>query len=203
MSILWRTKPCLTLTQLIPAWAKELSADRQTRVTEQDLLGALFEDAANGLLDNAGPLKDGRRLGLAIIASGEAESVEGGLLAPLLIREGIKGCPFFNRPDLIVVIKEAVLDFAQRHDLPSPSWWAVATARKTRRGPEPGTVDRFGESDRALYPEIERIMREGHKTVHAATLELASKVQGSGAPENRAKRLADRFREERRRTATR
>jgi hypothetical protein len=66
------------------------------------------------------------------------------------------------------------------------------TAPRPRKGPAPGTVDRFGESDRALFPEIERIMREGHETVHAAALELASagKIQGGGTPESRAKRLA-------------
>jgi hypothetical protein len=39
-------------------------------------------------------------------------------------------------------------------------------------------------------------MSEGHKTVHAAALELASdgKIQGIGMPESRAKRLANRFR---------
>jgi len=28
----------------------------------------------------------------------------------------------------VVVIKGAVLDFAQRHELPSPSWWAVSAS---------------------------------------------------------------------------
>jgi hypothetical protein len=198
VSILWRDKPCLTLTRLVPAWAEELSADRGTQVTEQDLFGSFFEDAANGLLDHVGPLKDGRRLGLAIITpSGEATSVEGGVLAPLLTSEGITSCPFFDRPELIVVMKEAVLDFAQRHNLSPPSWWA----EQPRRGPKPGTVDRFGESDQALFPEMERIMREDHKSVHAAALELASRIEGAGTEASRAKRLASRYR--RARTDTR
>jgi hypothetical protein len=81
----------------------------------------------------------------------------------------------------------------------------TGTARRSRKGPAPGTVDRFGESDRALFPEIERIMREGRKSVHAAALEVASagKVQGGGTPESRAKRLAKGFRKERPRTTTR
>ena len=75
----------------------------------------------------------------------------------------------------------------------------------SRKGPAPGTLDRFGKSDRALFPEIERIMSEHHKSIHAAALELArdKKVDGVGTPESRAKRLAQRFLQERRSTATR
>jgi hypothetical protein len=85
---------------------------------------------------------------------------------------------------------------------PKPSMSApvsTRTAGQARKGPTPGAVDRFGESDRALFPEIERIMRESHKSVHAAALEVASagKVQGGGTPESLAKRLAKRFRRER------
>jgi hypothetical protein len=102
---------------------------------------------------------------------------------------------------------------------PKPDGWSshpagvVATtmlpgtnlARKARRGPAPGTVDRFGECDLALFPEIERIMREKRKTLHGATLELAlaGKIQGIGADPSRAKRLARRYQKERGQTATR
>ena len=82
-------------------------------------------------------------------------------------------------------------------------WHRHATATSERpctryRGP-------LRRLDRALFPEIECIMRDGHKSVHAAALELASagKVQGSGTPESRAKRLAMRFGNERCPTATR
>ena len=69
--------------------------------------------------------------------------------------------------------------------------------RVGRRGPAPGTVDRYGESDRGLLSEVKRIMRGG-KTVHAATLELAEagKIEGTGTSGSRAKRLAERFRKE-------
>jgi hypothetical protein len=90
---------------------------------------------------------------------------------------GELGLSFRHR---ILVRKKAVLNFARRHRLPGPSWWvdkkartpkenaadarlvtpAVATPSKRRRGPEPGSVDRFGESDRALFPELKRIMRD-------------------------------------------
>ena len=88
---------------------------------------------------------------------------------------------------------------------PPPTPAGTGRARRSRKGPAPGTVDRYGDSDRTLFPEIECIMRDGHKSVHAAALELASagKVQGSGTPESRAKRLAMRFGNERCPTATR
>jgi hypothetical protein len=49
-----------------------------------------------------------------------------------------------------------------------------------RRGPEPGTLDRFRDVDRALYRDIERIVRKDRKSVSAAALELAEsgKVKG-------------------------
>jgi hypothetical protein len=70
--------------------------------------------------------------------------------------------------------------------------------QKPRRGPEPGTVDRFGDSDRALFSELEALMA-GEMSRSAAALQLADqgKVAGTGTPESRAKRLADRYRRER------
>jgi hypothetical protein len=60
-------------------------------------------------------------------------------------------------------------------------------------------VDRFGQSDEALFPEIDRITRESRKSVHAATLELALKgrIEGIGTDASRAKRLANRYRKAR------
>jgi hypothetical protein len=68
-----------------------------------------------------------------------------------------------------------------------------------RRGPEPGTLDRFRDVDRALYRDIERIIRKDRKSVSAAALELAEagKVKGPGTATSRAKRLATRFKRER------
>jgi hypothetical protein len=81
----------------------------------------------------------------------------------------------------------------------------VKGKEKARRGPKPGTVDRYGKSDRALFPEIERMMREGHKSRYGACLELAEngKVKGGGIPESLAKRLARRFKKERSLSTTR
>jgi hypothetical protein len=206
----------LALAQLLPAWASEL-AESKTNAghIERDLK---YEDIINGRLDDAGPPEDGRRLGLRLITpDNRAGYLEGAqareLLAPAATPEA-----FSFISNRLLVMKEAVLDFARRHGLPQPSWWGNATggsqegksveltnvaprrapitpaaavvgtwtAPRPRKGPAPGTVDRFGESDRALFPEIERIMREGHETVHAAALELASarKIQGGGTPES-------------------
>jgi len=72
-------------------------------------------------------------------------------------------------------------------------------AGRGRRGPEPGTLDRFRDVDRALYRDIERIVRKDRKSVSAAALELAEagKVKGPGTATSRAKRLATRFKRER------
>jgi hypothetical protein len=71
---------------------------------------------------------------------------------------------------------------------------------RRRKGPVPGTVDRFGESDRALYPELKRLMREERMSINAAALKLADegKVEGVGTstPGSRAHRLAHRYRKE-------
>lgn len=70
---------------------------------------------------------------------------------------------------------------------------------RPRRGPTPGAIDRFGSSDRALFPEIKRLMARG-STLHGATLALAEKIEGAGADESRAKRLARKFQKEGRRS---
>jgi hypothetical protein len=64
--------------------------------------------------------------------------------------------------------------------------------RKSRRGPKPGTVRRFDEKDRALFPQIDRLVQEEKLSATAATRMLAEdrKVAGHGDPTSRAKRLA-------------
>src|SRR5262249_45853467 len=127
LSILYRTKGWLTLAQLIPAWASEL-ADGKTNASqiERDLKHFIMEDIMNGRLDDAGPL--GRRLGLRINRpENRAGYLEGQQAGELLIlaRESPEGFSFVSRH--LVLMKEAVLDFARRHQLPSPSWWTDAT----------------------------------------------------------------------------
>ena len=76
---------------------------------------------------------------------------------------------------------------------------ASIVGKRPRRGPTPGEIDRHAVSDRALFPEVNRLVDESHKSVHAAALELAlaGRIEGVGTPESRAKRLAKRFRKER------
>jgi hypothetical protein len=60
-------------------------------------------------------------------------------------------------------------------------------------------VDRYVEPDRALFPEVERIMQEDRVTAYAAARKLASggvegkSVAGPGTLESRAKRLASSY----------
>ena len=70
---------------------------------------------------------------------------------------------------------------------------------KGKRGPKPGTVRRYAESDRALFPDIERLTKDKHTSANAAALELANqgKVAGTGLPESRSKRLANLYLKER------
>ena len=86
---------------------------------------------------------------------------------------------------------------------------AIPTPQDTRigrgrRGPKPGTLDRFRDVDRALYRDIERIVRKDRKSVSAAALELAEagKVKGFEHNRSRIKRLAPRFKRERARSSS-
>ena len=65
MSILFRTKGWLTIAQLARAWTAEIpGAERDPQQFEQELVHLLLEDIVNRRLDDAGPLAEGRRLGL-------------------------------------------------------------------------------------------------------------------------------------------
>jgi hypothetical protein len=84
----------------------------------------------------------------------------------------------------------------------SPS--AASHNQKPRkRGPTPGTVDRYGKADRALYSEYEALLRPADPNIPAmsqskASLHLAEqgKIKGVGSDESRAKRLRDRYRDD-------
>jgi hypothetical protein len=69
---------------------------------------------------------------------------------------------------------------------------------RPRRGPKPGTVARYDEPDRALFPEMKRMIREERQTIYGAALKLANegKVLGMGisTAESRARRLAKAYR---------
>jgi hypothetical protein len=77
-----------------------------------------------------------------------------------------------------------------------PSAWSVVGPSRRRKGPVAGTVDRYSELDRKLYPELEQL-KENCGSVSAAARELAEqgKVAGTGTStkESRARRLAGRY----------
>jgi hypothetical protein len=129
MSILFRTKGWLTVAQLARAWTVEIArVEQDPRQLEQDLVHLLLEDIVNKRLDDAGPLAEGRRLGLRVITTdGQAGFLEGHQVRDLIPAGGALTF-FLNR---IVVMKEAALDFARRHELPPPSWWTDAFAAST------------------------------------------------------------------------
>ena len=68
-----------------------------------------------------------------------------------------------------------------------------------RRGPAPGSVDRYGKADRALFPKIDRMVSKQQKSVHAAALILAEQglVPGDGTELSKAIRLARLYRKQR------
>jgi hypothetical protein len=61
-----------------------------------------------------------------------------------------------------------------------------------KKGPVPGSVDRYGASDRARFPEIEALMKAG-KTLSAACDELGPSLEGPATAASKAKRLRDRY----------
>jgi hypothetical protein len=89
---------------------------------EQDLINVLQGDIINGRLDESGPLRNGARLGLRCIRPDN----KAGLI------EGRQLLQFFGPGQAwilhhILILKQAVLDFAKRHELPPPSWWAATS----------------------------------------------------------------------------
>jgi hypothetical protein len=121
MSKLFHTREWLTIAQLTRAWSPELGeGGEDPKQCEQNLKHVLLEDIVNGRLDDSGPPRDdGQRLGLRwITPDDKPRFIEGHQLRiPIDAHRD-------SALDRIVVMKEAVLDFAERHQLPSPSWWA-------------------------------------------------------------------------------
>jgi hypothetical protein len=123
MSKLFRTKDCLTIAQLTGAWSPELvEGGEDPKQCEQNLIHILLEDILTGRLDDSGPPRDdGQRLGLRLITPKyEPGFIKGSQLLELIQTDRSRVL------HSVVVMKGAVLDFAQRHELPSPSWWAVS-----------------------------------------------------------------------------
>jgi hypothetical protein len=75
---------------------------------------------------------------------------------------------------------------------------AAKSEQRPRRGPAPGTVDRYGDADRALFSEMEGQIKTNQISPLEAARILAQhgRVKGRGTQETRARRLADRYRRE-------
>jgi hypothetical protein len=81
-----------------------------------------------------------------------------------------------------------------------------AAPRRGRRGPRPGTIDRFAEADRALFPDMTTLMKQKNISPTEAARSLSKKIEGRGGENSRIRRLAERYRKERKskkQTATR
>ena len=128
MSILFRAEGYLTLDQLTRAWGCELAKDQEDpEQVVKDLRHILLTDIVNGRLDGSGPLRDGQRLGLRFITpENRAGFIEGRQLSDLLHPQQVSWMLHY-----IVVMKEAVLDFAGRRELPPPTWWTSGTTPST------------------------------------------------------------------------
>ena len=160
MSKLFRTKGWVTIAQLTGAWSSELAeGGEDPEQCEQNLVHILMEDILNGRLDDSGPLVDGRRLGLRLITSeSRAAFIEG---PELLDRIRTKEARLLHR---IVIRKEAVLDFAQRHQLPSPSWWNDSSSTPTQ-------IDtRVIEANTGAVPSRLRASNRAHPQILEYTL---------------------------------
>jgi hypothetical protein len=81
---------------------------------------------------------------------------------------------------------------------PPPDAVMTHTPKKHRRGPLPGTVNRYGQDDRKLFPELERIKDSEKVSDSAACRRLAEagRIAGPGNPESRATRLRKLYRRE-------
>ena len=150
MSKLFRTKEALTLAQLTRAWSSELmETGEYSKPCEQDLIHVLQEDIINGRMDDSGPLRNEARLGLRwITPDNKAGLIEGRQLLQFF---GPDKARFLN---YILIMKEAVLDFAKRHELPPPSWWAGSSEMCPQ-----GTNEKAGGNVRGGWGKQARILK--------------------------------------------
>jgi hypothetical protein len=67
-----------------------------------------------------------------------------------------------------------------------------------RRGPKPGTIDRFGEDDRALFSDITNLKTSKNLTAQEAAKELgdSGRIRRRGSLDSAVLRLARRYRKE-------
>ena len=124
MPALFRKEGWLTVAQLTRAWGRELANGEETSQSIQDLRHILLTDILNGHLDDSGPLRKNQRSGLRLITPEN----KAGIIKGRHVRDLLETLPTPSAWHRIVVMKEAVLDFARRHELPPPSWWTDSTS---------------------------------------------------------------------------
>jgi hypothetical protein len=73
----------------------------------------------------------------------------------------------------------------------------AAPPPRAAKGPVRGEIDRFGDADRALFPEIKRLMKSQRLTSTEAVRQIPDdKLAGRGTLDSRIRRVSDRFRRE-------
>jgi len=102
-------------------------------------------------------------------------------------------------PKMASVFERMLAGYRNSPVSPAPAPIGASPLTKSRRGPAKGSLDRYGEADLALFPELERIQKAEHLSLTAAALKLAEghiegkNVIGSSTPLSRAKRLVERY----------
>jgi len=81
---------------------------------------------------------------------------------------------------------------------PSPGPFVVvglSPKLSRRKGPVPGTLKRYRDSDRALFPRLEQLMQDEKLSATKAARRLADagQIAGDGAPESLARRLVKEY----------
>jgi hypothetical protein len=176
VSLLYRSKRWLTLAQFVPVWASELAGGEPKDQVERHLWHYIYEDIINGRFD--GP-EIGQPWGLLFINGDKRPvPVRGWVLIEKL------GLPVGRFCHRLLVAKAALLDFARRHDLPLPSWWADPTSASKKsvtiarlrtetsvgkRGVKPVTFERV---KRRMREDI----NEGRQTIDGLRAELQKKL---------------------------
>ena len=158
MSMLFRPQKCLTISQLTRAWGLELAkGGGEPEQHVHDLTHILLQDIVNGRLDDSGLFWDGRRSGVGFItADYKVGFVEGRYFLELAASEPTKNWILHY----VVVMKEAVLDFASRHRVPPPSWWTDGT---TSVSPDAGVTTKDSPSIQAPTHSARRRGRKAKK----------------------------------------